>query len=198
MTTPYRSPIERQMVFEPTQRALIPGLPSPFPLRDYAPSMLAGDRVTNLFLDTFDEVLAPIISTLDCYNAYLDADLAPMDFIDYMSTWLLVSSEQGWTDAMKRQALANAVLRSRWRGTTQSISDRVTELFGGTCEVTDSGDVKTANEFEDPSTWSAANPPQVTVKFTPDNGSNVKESDIRAALQSVLPAHVELVVTVVT
>ena len=50
MTTPYRSPIERQMVFEPTQRALIPGLPNPFPLRDYAPSMLAGDPVTNLFL----------------------------------------------------------------------------------------------------------------------------------------------------
>ncbi|MEE3088919.1 MAG: phage tail protein [Actinomycetota bacterium] len=186
------------MVFAPTQRALIPGLPNPFPLRDYAPSMLAGDPVTNLFLDTFDEVLAPIISTLDCYHAYLDADLAPMDFIDYMSTWLLVSSEQGWTDSMKRQALAKAVPRSRWRGTTQSISDRVTELFGGTCDVTDSGDVTTANEFEDPSTWSAASPPRVTVTFTPAEGSSVKESDIRAALQSVLPAHVELVVTVVT
>jgi hypothetical protein len=99
---------------------------------------------------------------------------------------------------MKRQALANAVPRSRWRGTTQSISDRVTELFGGTCDVTDSGDVTTANEFEEPSTWSAADPPHVTVAFTPDEGSSVKESDIRAALQSVLPAHVELVVTVVT
>ncbi len=198
MTTPYRSPIERQMTFEPTQRALIPGLASPFPLRDYVPAMLAGDRVTNLFLDTFDEVLAPIISTLDCYSAYLDADLAPMDFVDYMSTWLLVSTEQGWTDSMKRQALANAVPRSRWRGTTQSISDRVTELFAGTCKVTDSGNVSTANEFEDPSTWPASNSPQVTVTFTPTKGATVKESDIRTALQSVLPAHVQLVVKVVT
>lgn len=194
----YRSPIERQTEFEPTSRALVPGLQTPFPLRDYTPAMLAADPVANIFLEIFDEILAPIISTLDGYFAYLDPDLAPMDFVDYMSTWLLVSQEQGWNESMKRQALGSAVDRSQWRGTSKSIADRVTELFGGSCSVSDSGEVITDRDFNEPSTWPEASAPQVTVTFIPTDGSTVNEIDIRDALQSVVPAHVEFVLTVET
>ena len=53
--------------------------------------MLAEDPVVQLLLGALDEVLAPIISVLDCFDAYLDPRLAPLDFVDYMSSWLLVS-----------------------------------------------------------------------------------------------------------
>ena len=81
--------------------------------------------------------------------------------------------------------------------TTQSISDRVTELFGGTCDVTDRRR-HNGQRIRGPLHLVRRQPAPGDGHTTPAEGSSVKESDIRAALQSVLPAHVELVVTVVT
>ena len=82
--------------------------------------MLAEDPVVQLLLGALDEVLAPIISVLDCFDAYLDPRLAPLDFVDYMSGWLLVSQVEYWTEETRRATLSSTVPRSKWRGTAKS------------------------------------------------------------------------------
>ena len=51
----------------------IPGARSPFPLADHVPAMLADDPMVVAFLKALDEVWAPVISSLDCFDAYLES-----------------------------------------------------------------------------------------------------------------------------
>lgn len=172
-----------------TGRGAVPGLRTPFPMVDFTPAMLAEDPLVREILGALDEGLAPIISTLDCFDAYLDPHLAPMDFVAYLSSWLLVSQEEGWDDETRRTALAMAIQRSTWRGTAHGIEARLASLFGMTVSVEDSGSVTTSRDFTPPELWTRAPAPEVTVTL-PSDGPQIDLPTVRTALSSVLPAHV--------
>ena len=53
---------------EPLGRQGVPGAVSPFPLADHVPAMRADDPMVVAFLTARDEVWAPVISTLDCFD----------------------------------------------------------------------------------------------------------------------------------
>jgi phage tail-like protein len=175
-----------------SQRKFIEGLRTPFPLVDYTPSMLAEDPVVQLLLTALDQVLAPIISVLDCYDAYLDPYLAPIDFVEYMSSWLLVTQDEQWTENMKRTALASCIQRSTLRGTKKSFEDRLSELFGDSATVTDSGKVVVSAEPTDPNSWEPAASPSVTVDVPAAQLDAVSISTVKDFLNTILPAHVAM------
>ena len=158
--------------------------------------MLAEDPVVQLLLGALDEVLAPIISVLDCYDAYLDPRLAPLDFVDYMSGWLLVSQVEYWTEETRRATLSSTVPRSKWRGTAKSFEERINSLFGISILVTDSGKVITNSQFTDPDLWEEAASPAVLVAVPKDSDAFASLEMIREALQAVLPAHVAMEIRV--
>ena len=54
-----------------SQRQLVRGLISPFPIGHMLPAMYQGDDFSQRFTAALDEVLASIHSTLDCLPAYL-------------------------------------------------------------------------------------------------------------------------------
>lgn len=173
----------------------VPGLATPFPLADYTPAMLAEDPVVQQLLDALDEVLAPIISTLDCFDAYLDPYLAPIDFVRYLSSWLLVSQQSGLSEEAHRTALALAVQRSTWRGTKRGIEARLRSLLDVDAVVNDIGSVTTSRDFTPPESWPVAPAPEVTISVPAARHLNVELVMVAEALQSVLPAHVSVTIT---
>ena len=190
------SPLRRAIRNSGSSRKFVEGLNTPFPLVNYTPSMLAEDPVVQLLLKALDEVLAPIISVLDCYDAYLDPRLAPLDFVDYMCSWLLVSQVEYWTEETRRASLTSTVQRSRWRGTARSFEERIDSLFGISILVTDSGNVIANSQFTDPDFWEKPVSPAVLVSVPKDSDAIASLEMIHEALQAVLPAHVAMEIRV--
>ena len=72
-----------------SNRRLIPGLGTPFPLIDQLPAILAEDEFLQRMLPALDEVLAPIVNVLDSFDSYLDPWIAPTDMVRYLGSWVL-------------------------------------------------------------------------------------------------------------
>ncbi len=53
-------------------RGLIEGLPSPRPIGALLPAVLQEDEFCQRMMGALDEVLAPLFTTLDCFDSYLD------------------------------------------------------------------------------------------------------------------------------
>ena len=68
-------------------------------------------------MSAFDEVLAPLFTTLDCFDSYLDPDLAPHDFVDWLASWVGVDIDETWTLERRRRLIQDAVVLYRIRGT---------------------------------------------------------------------------------
>ena len=66
-------------------RGAVPGLPTPHPIGLALPALYLDDGFTQRFTAGLDEVLAPVLLTLDCLDAYLDLELAPPDFLDWLA-----------------------------------------------------------------------------------------------------------------
>jgi phage tail-like protein len=122
-------------------RGAIPGLASPHPLAAALPAMYQEDEFTREFVAAFDEVLAPVLSTLDNFEHYLDPTLAPLDFVDWLAGWLGVVPDESWPAARRRELVARAVTLYRRRGTVGGLAEQVALATGGEVEVRDSGGV---------------------------------------------------------
>lgn len=176
-----------------SNRRLIPGLQSPFPMINYTSSMLIDDPVAQKICASLDEVLAPIISVLDCYDSYLDAYIAPVDFVRYMCSWILVSPELGWNESVIRNALSHAIAFYGRRGTAKGIEGFFAAVFQVSATVEESGSVTTSRDFTDPATWPKAPLPSVTITIH-DPAGRQRHPDAnfaRLVLDTAVPAHVD-------
>lgn len=176
-------------------RRLVPGLRSPFPMINYTSSMLIEDPVAQKICASLDEVLAPIISSLDCYDSYLDVFLAPMDFVKYMCTWILVNPELGWDDDTVRKSLAHAIRFYEFRGTSRGIRDFLSTVFELDVTVEESGSVITSRDSTDASTWTIPSPPTATITVAARAGSVIDSGLIGLVLTTAVPAHVDVTLT---
>ncbi len=69
-------------------RALLPGLGTRHPLGAQLPSVYAEDDFVQRFTAALDDILAPVLCTLDSLPAYFDPALAPADFLEYLAAWV--------------------------------------------------------------------------------------------------------------
>ena len=69
------------------------------------------------FLHALEEVLDPIVATLDSLPAHLDADLAPEHALSALATWLGVDEVESLPAAQRREAVHRAGELGRLRGT---------------------------------------------------------------------------------
>ncbi|HEY4412914.1 MAG TPA: hypothetical protein VGN06_07945, partial [Gaiellaceae bacterium] len=78
-------------------RGTLEGLQSPHPLAHGLPGIYqeperdGGPNLAQRTLAGLDGVLAPVFLSLDSFHAYIDPDLAPADFLDWLSGWLGLS-----------------------------------------------------------------------------------------------------------
>jgi phage tail-like protein len=104
-----------------SHRREISGLHSPFPLLQTLPAMFADDEFVQRFTEALDGVLAPVINSIDCWAAYLDARTTPQDFLRYLAGWTGVDLSGEWDLDGQRQVMLTGPERARWRGTAQAL-----------------------------------------------------------------------------
>jgi phage tail-like protein len=171
------------------ERRLVEGLRTPFPLINAVPPMLAEDPFVQRMLPGLDEVLAPVISTIDCFPAYLDPATAPMDMVRYVGSWLFPHIDEEWGEDALRHALATAVSRSGWRGTSRGLEMALVPYEASSVTIEDSGSVTVSSTATDPSTWPDAPEQRVTVRFTPAGDDPDAEDRVAKVIRTLIPAH---------
>ena len=179
-------------------RAAVPGLASPQPLIGRLPSLYAQDEFTGRFTAAFDEVLAPVLATLDCIEAYWDARLAPVDFLDMLAGWVGADSSASAHPSLERRRdlVANAVRLHASRGTLRALAEQIHLVFGIEAEIIDNGGAS----------WSAvpggAVPgtpePFLTVRISAADPALVPLREISEFVDANRPAHVPVSIEVIT
>jgi phage tail-like protein len=125
-----------------------------------------GDRVPGLYQEdplflelcaALDELLAPMVTALDCFSAYLDPALAPVDFLDWLAG--LVGVQPDSTDSVPRlrASIAGALAGYRVRGTVAGLRAAATAAAGVAVRMVDGGGVA----------WAASRGTARVPEFTP-------------------------------
>ena len=96
----------------------------------YLRNRLAGSAgsFVRRFTDALDEVLAPVVATLDNLPAYFDPRTTPEDFLDWLAGWVGLELFEKWSPEVRRSLVADAVERHRHRGTKLGVENAVAIL----------------------------------------------------------------------
>ncbi|MBH1939189.1 phage tail protein [Streptomyces sp. AV19] len=164
----------------PGYRSLLAILPTVYREGDFA------DR----FVSGFDDVLAPVMETLDCLDGYFTAGTAPADFLDWMLEWSGAPLPASVPEAGRRYALRAGVRLQGLRGTRVGLELLIREVLGGQVDIEDSGGTRYGQWFgHDPADHQ---PPRVRVRVAVPSGMNTR--DVHALVRDWLPAHVQAAV----
>ncbi|MEU9571679.1 phage tail protein [Streptomyces massasporeus] len=120
-------------------RGSIDGLGSSAPIGGMLPAVFADDDLAQRFVGGLDDVVAPILSVLDCLDTYFRPSLAPLDFTQWLGSWVGAETEGDEPEPLLRAAVAAAAYLHRIRGTRRGLSEAVRLAFGVEPEITESG-----------------------------------------------------------
>ncbi len=171
-----------------SERGLVPGLASPFPLGGMLPAIFQGDELMQRFVAALDRVLAPAIATLDCMPAYLDPRLAPSDFAAWLAGWVGVSLDENWPLDRQRDVIVKAVQLYSLRGTARGIAELVRLYVGVEPQVSDSGG--TAVSVTPGEALPGSGRPWVKVTLGVGDPAAVDPRRVAAVVASAKPGHV--------
>jgi phage tail-like protein len=165
---------------------MVRGLATPYPLHALLPSVLQEDPMAVLLTEGLDEVLAPVIATLDCVHAYLDPMLAPPDFLEWVAGWVGAELDENWPLARQRDFVRTAVELYRTRGTVDGLRQHVALVTGGPVDVVDAGGVVWSTTPD--AAFPDNEPPSVTVLLDGAGADGV--AAVAALVTAAKPAHV--------
>ncbi len=120
-------------------RRLIPGLATPHPLGGLLPALYAEDGFAQRLTSAFDEVLAPVLATLDNISAYVDPQLAPPDFLEWLAGWVGVALDETWPLERQRALVSEMVRMYGRRGTVEGLRDLLEIQTGAAVEIEENG-----------------------------------------------------------
>jgi phage tail-like protein len=170
-------------------RGSVAGLRNPHPLGPSLPALYQEDEFAQSFLAALDEVLAPVIATLDNIDSYLDPYLAPDDFLSWLGTWVAIAIDDEWSVERRREAVARAAELYRLRGTAAGLGQQIEIYTGGTVEIVENGG--TAWSIDPGGELPGSPKPLVVVRVHVDNPKSVDASRVDALVAAAKPAHVE-------
>jgi phage tail-like protein len=168
-------------------RGTVPGLASPHPLGDTLPALYADDSFVQRLCGGLDQVLAPVLATLDCLPAYLDPATAPTDLLEWLAGWVGVTATAEMPINQRRQLVAAAARLYVSRGTLSAIRTAIELSTGQTPEISESGG--TAWSAEADAALPGVPDPGLTIRLQPDERS-LEESQLRRLIGAFVPAHV--------
>ena len=108
------------------------------------PGVYHEDSFAQRLTGVFDDVLAPVIGVLDNLDAYVDPDLAPRDFAEWLAGWVGFPIGETWPEDRSRHLVARAVSIYRWSGTVKGLKELLRIYAGVEPEVIDTGGVTTS------------------------------------------------------
>jgi phage tail-like protein len=169
-------------------RGHLAGLGTPHPLGPTLPAIYQDDDFVQRFLGALDEVVAPVYSTLDNFETYLDPYLTPDDFLAWLAGWVGIGLDESWDDGRRRAIVARAVELYRMRGTAAGLAEQVELQTGGTVEIMENG---ATSWSVDPGGELPGSPePLVVVRVTVPDPKAVDTTRLDAVVASAKPAHV--------
>ncbi len=176
-------------------RGTVTPLTSPHPIGGLLPGVFADDELLQRFVAAFDDVLAPVFTTLDCLDAYFDPSVAPSDFVDWLAHWVALPLADEWPAQRRRALVARAVELHGWRGTRRGLQALLEMVTGGRVEVFDSGGC-VASPVSGGS-LPGATTPGILVRVAVRDLSTVDAARLDALIALDKPAHVPHVLELV-
>jgi phage tail-like protein len=169
-------------------RGTVNGLGTPHPIIEMMPAIYQEDHFTGRFTAGLDDVLAPILSTLDCLDAYVDPALAPADFVDWLSTWVGIPLDENTPLERRRTLVAHAVRLHRMRGTVSGLRAQVELLTGGEVDLSDSGGVSWSTDPGGP--LPGQDTPRLAVRVRVADPEQIPAGLLDGVVTWAKPAHV--------
>jgi phage tail-like protein len=168
---------------------LIEELPSPHPLGAHLPALYqTKDPFAMGLAAAFDEVLAPVFASLDNFDSYLDPTLAPIDFLQWLGTWVGLALDESWTPERRRAFVARASALYRVRGTVGGLRAYLELVTGGEVTVEDSGGTAWSTEGGTP--FPGRPDFEVTIRLHGTGPSGLDLAQVDALVAASKPAHV--------
>jgi phage tail-like protein len=169
-------------------RGQLAELPTPHPFAPTLPGLYQGAAFVERFCSALDEVLAPVLCTLDNLPSYLDVATAPEDLLPWLAAWTGMTLDPGQPRERQRALLRQAVALQGIQGTPRGIELAVEAVFGLRAEVQETG----------AATWSMeadaslpGEPLQAfVVQVFATEGQPVDEQRLDLVVSSLKPAHV--------
>jgi phage tail-like protein len=171
------------------------GLVSPFPLGRELPSVYGEDAMALRFTAALDDLLAPVLSILDCLPAYFDPALAPADFVAWLGGWVGVEVAGDEPEDTLRRMVAGAAAAHRLRGTPRGVSEVVRLAFGVVPEIEESGGASWSARPRGPFPGRPA--PGLAVRLRVPDPTAVDLDRLERLVASARPAHIPCHVEVV-
>ncbi|GHC56042.1 phage tail protein [Streptomyces flavofungini] len=175
-------------------RGSVDGLGSSAPLGMMLPAVFADDDLAQRFVGGIDDVLAPILNVLDCLDSYFDPALTPIDFAQWLSTWVGAETDGTEPEARLRAAVAAAAVLHRVRGTRRGLSEAVRLAFGAEPEITESGGATWSARPRGPVPGAPRPHLHVTLRLPDPTPADTHRLDTLVA--AARPAHMPYTVTV--
>jgi phage tail-like protein len=104
-------------------------------LLKYLPSIYHEDDLMGRLLMLFESFLAPIEKQIDTQQYYLDPQMTPMEFLDWLASWLGVELDADISEKQRRRLLVEASRLYKLRGTRQGLIEYLEIISGGRVEI---------------------------------------------------------------
>jgi phage tail-like protein len=98
-------------------------------LISYLPGIFQNDFMQR-FMGIFEAILTPIEWNIDNFDLFLAPGTAPSDFMPWLANWFVLTFDSTWSEAQRRQLMAEAHQIYARRGTPCALS-RVLEIYTG-------------------------------------------------------------------
>ena len=170
-------------------------------LRQAIPAVYQEDPLFMLLCAAFDDLVAPLVTAVDCFDAYLDPYLAPADFLPWLGDLVGYQGSVRYGSDVERSQIATAVWDHTRRGTAIGVREAAARAAGVPVEQV---------QLDDPggTRWSAAaggvtgDWPQVAARVVvavPEaaQGSQQVRESVRDAIEAVAGVHCAIAVDVV-
>jgi len=166
------------------------------PLGDSLPALIREDSFAHGLCGGLDEVLAPVMLTLDTFPAYLDLAYAPEDMLDWLASWLGMTVDPSQDLSLQRRLLQSSSELHALRGTRRGMELAVEAALGLDVEIEETG---AATWSSDPDAdLPGQRVPEIVVRVRARGEQDVDLGQVDALVTSLKPAHVRHRVHVVT
>lgn len=169
-------------------RADVAGLPSPHQLAATLPGIYQAHDFTERFCGSLDDVLSPVVSTLDNLPAYLDVATAPDDLLPWLSYWIGMPIDDRLTAARRREVLQSASRLHGWQGTRRGLELAVESVFGFRTVVQETGGASWSLDAAAP--LPGVPHEALVVELHVPTGQVVDQRRLETLVTSLKPAHV--------
>jgi phage tail-like protein len=171
-----------------TVRGTIDGAASALPLAPTLPAMIREDVFARQLCAGLDEVLAPVLLSIDGFAAYLDLATTPADMLPWLGHWLGMEVDPGEDLDLQRKLLASSGELHAIRGTRRGIQLALEAALGVDVSVLETGGATWSSDPD--AELPGEHRPAIVVVVDSTEEDPIDAERLEALVAELKPAHV--------